>query len=314
MHQVGFHQVCVRLAAALGHRRRPRVIAGLAMATALVFAGQISPVMASGPLDSGTPGITVDPHGPRTPAQLGYTQAYADAKNVHFASALKTRMATFASTSGVATALVGPPTPIASSSGSLSTWTEYHQKNQSWCLPTTAQSILAWNFGASTYVGSSVAASQQTIANAIGNYTDDAAAFAYINGQFSRWGNGFHYVPINDKSSLASFETRIVEETSYWHQPLYVRVNVSSPYYAWTQTKVAYHATVSTGYYSSGAYTLIGDPYTDVAHTNYCTASPGHYPWWSSTSDYGCIYYQFPSNSYWKAMTGLVNGESPEYF
>jgi hypothetical protein len=286
----------------------------MAIAMAFAFAGQTSTAQAQGPSDSGTAGITVDPSGPRTPAQLGYTQSYADTKVAHFTNALKVRMTRFASTSGVAPELVGPPAPMTATSGSLSTWTEYHQKTQSWCLPTTAQSILAWNFGATNYVGSSVAASQQNIANAIGNYTDDATAFSYINAQFKLRGSGFHYVPVNDKSSLASFETRIMEETSYWHEPLYVRVDVSSPYYAWTQTKQAYHATVSTGYYSSGAQTVIGDPYTDVAHTNSCTARPGHYPGYSSTADYGCIYYQFSSTNYWKAMTGVVSGESPEYF
>jgi len=84
----------------------------MAIAMAFAFAGQTSTAQAQGPSDSGTAGITVDPSGPRTPAQLGYTQSYADTKVAHFTNALKVRMTRFASTSGVAPELVGPPAPM----------------------------------------------------------------------------------------------------------------------------------------------------------------------------------------------------------
>lgn len=151
------------------------------------------------------------------------------------------------------------------------------------------------------------------IANSMGNYTDDATAFLYINGQFRRWGSSFMYLPVNDKASLPAFEARITQESDYWVEPLYVRVDVSSIYYAWHQTKQAYHATVSVGYSGYGSATKIGDPYTDPQHTNGCAVVNG-YPGYSSTYDYGCVYLGFSSSNYWHAMTGLVNGESPEYY
>lgn len=300
------------------HSRRVRAIAGVLLAGAVLLPAQASLALAANPVDAGTAGIQVDPNGPRTPAQLGYTQAYADAKNAQFAKALQARMSTFASTGGIAPA--AGPVPMTGSSNSLAGFTEYHQKTQSWCLPATAQGILAWNFGTSTYVGSGVAASQQAIANFMGNYTDDAWAFAYINGQFNRWGtairhgSSFKYVPINDKASLSSFETRLTAETTYWVEPLYVRVDVSSKYYAWTQGLQAYHATISIGYEGSGSSADIGDPYTDPQHTSNCQATPGHYPGYSSASDVGCIYHGYSSSYYWTAMTGVVNNESPEYY
>jgi hypothetical protein len=290
------------------------VAGAIVLALAVLVPSQVALVQAANPV-VGTPGIQVDPNGPRTPTQLGFTQAYADAKNAVFAKALQARMSTFASTDGVASEKATTVVPMTGGTNQIGTFTEYHQKTQYWCLPTTAQSILAWNFGTTTYVGSNVANSQQNIANSMGNYTDDATAFAYINGQFRRWGSAFNYVPVNDKSSLSSFETRITQETDYWGEPLYVRVDVSSPYYAWTQGNRAYHATVSIGYYGYGSSAMIGDPYVDPQHTNGCTPTPGKYPGYSSTtSDYGCVYYGYSSNNYWLAMTGLVNSEKPEYY
>ena len=108
-------RIDVRYLAPLHHNRRGRAIACMAMA--FVFAGQASTAQAQSPSDSGTPGITVDPNGPRTPAQLGYAQSYADTKGAHFINALKVRMATFASTSGVAPELVGSPAPMRVVSG-----------------------------------------------------------------------------------------------------------------------------------------------------------------------------------------------------
>lgn len=295
--------------------RSTRMMAGLVLAVTLAVSAQVQPALAADPTgDSGTPGIQIDPNGPRTPAQLGYTKAYADAKNTQFAQALKARMATFAATGGVAPMPATPALAAASGGQIGGSYSEYHEKQNTWCLPATAQSILAWKFGTSIYVGSSVLNSQTNIKGSIGNYTDDYAAFSYINGQYARWGSGFRYVPVNDKASLSAFQTRITQETDYWNAPLYVRVNVTSHYYAWWQTKLAYHATVSVGYGGSGSSVLLGDPYTDAAHTNNCQPVAG-YPGYSSTSDYGCIYYGgFPTSNYWMAMTDVISGEQPEQY
>jgi hypothetical protein len=120
------------------------------------------------------------------------------------------------------------------------------------------------------------------------------------------------YVPVNDKGSLSAFQTRITQETDYWNAPLYVRVNVASHYYTWWQSSVAYHATVSIGYYSYGASAMIGDPFTDYAHTS-CQPYAG-YPGYNSTSNYGCIYYGFPTSNYWHAMDNVNTNELPEQF
>lgn len=301
-------------AAAWRSRRTARTLAGVALAVAVMVPSQVQPALAADPnADSGTPGIQLDPNGPRTPEELGYTQAYADAKNAQFTLALRTRMATFAATGGIAPESSTVVTPNANGTNQIGVVTEYHQKTQAWCLPATAQTILAWNFGTTAYVGSSVATSQQNIANAIGNYTDDYTTFGWINREFIRWNKVFRYVPANDKASLSAFETRITQETDRWKQPLYVRVNVTSHYYAWWQSKTAYHATINIGYYNYGANAMIGDPYTDPQHTNGCQPVAG-YPGYSSTFDYGCIYYNFPSGNYWRAMTGVVSGELPEQY
>jgi hypothetical protein len=195
----------------------------------------------------------------------------------------------------------------------LGNYTEYHQKATNFCLAATAQSILAWDFGTATYVGSSVLTSQTNIANVIQtgpSGADDYVAFSWINGQFARWNSPFRYVSTND-TSLSSFETRVTGEVDTYYQPLYVRVDVSSPYYVWHQSKPALHATVSTGYSSYGSYVDIGDPLT--ASTSGCPEGIG-YPGYSSTPDYGCIYWTWPTGNYYKAKSGVVDGELPEEF
>lgn len=195
----------------------------------------------------------------------------------------------------------------------LSYWVEYHQKTPYYCSPATAQSILAWNFGAGTYVGSDVTKSQTVIANNMGTTpkgSDDYRAFSYINGQFTRWHSTFVYVPVND-TSLSAFETRIVNEADIWYEPLYTRVDVSSPYYVWHQNNPALHATVSVGYWSSGAQATIGDPYT--ASTSGCPEGIG-YPGYSPTPDQGCIYFGYSTSNYYRAKSLPVNNELPEQF
>jgi hypothetical protein len=297
---------------------RIKFLMSSALALAVMLPAQASLTVAAAPTDTGTPGIRIDPNGPRTPAEMGYSQAYADAKLAKFDSAMKTRMIKFSATGGIAPEVASTPgsvMPMDSSSNSIGAFTEYHQKTQSWCLPATAQSVLSWNFGSATWVpGGNVQQGQQNLVNTIGNYSDDATVYSYINGQFSSHGSGFRYVAVNDKSSLSGFEGRITTETDLYREPLYVRVDVSSPYYAWTQSKSALHATVSVGYSSYGASTMIGDPYVDAAHTNGCIANPGVYPGYGSSSNTGCIYNGFSSSNYWQAMSGVVSGEKPEYY
>lgn len=285
------------------------------MLAALLLSVQVQPALAADPnADQGTAGIQIDPKGPRTPAELGYTKAYADAKNKQFSQKLRERMAQFASTGGVAPMLSGSVIPNAGATGQIGGfYTEYHQKTDSYCLVATAQSILAWKFGTGPYVGSSVETFQNMIKGKIGSYTDDYATFSYINKEYASRGSTFRYVPVNDKGSLASFQSRVIQESDFWNAPLYVRVNVTSHYYTWWQTKLAYHATVSIGYYNSGSSVMIGDPYTDSAHTNNCQAVSG-YPGYSKTSDFGCVYYGFPTSNYWTAMTGVISSEQPEQY
>jgi hypothetical protein len=96
-----------------------------------------------------------------------------------------------------------------------------------------------------------------------------------------------------------------------YSEPLYARVNVSSLYYVWHQTLPAYHATLSVGYSNNGSTTMIGDPYT--SSTNGCPEGIG-YPGYSPNADYGCVYWGFSTNSYYRAVSGMVNGEDPEWF
>ena len=253
-----------------------------------------------------TTGIAIDPKGPRTPEELGYTKAYADAKQFQSQKAMtalaSARAAQVAAASGYTMA--------------LDFYMQYHQKADHQCLAATTQSILAWNFGTATYVGSSVASSQSVLAANIGTTSagaDDYRTFRYINTQFARWASTFRYVPVND-TSLAQFRDRVQLETDYWYQPLYVRVDVTNPNYVWHQASPALHATVSIGYYFDGttiAGAVIGDPYT--ASTSGCPTRIG-YPGYSSTPDYGCIYWAYPLNFYYNAKSGVVRGELPEQY
>ena len=270
-----------------------------------MLAIQVPGVAADGPqIGTATTGIQIDPNAPRTPTELGYTQAYADAKNSQLDQAVKGRLLTLANTGGVA--------PMSSTGQNyLSFWVEYHEKTQYNCLPATGQSILAWNFGAANYVGSDVKTSQTAIGNGMGTTThgtDDYVAFSYLNGRFAYRNSSFRYVPRND-TTLASYETTIVYEIDSFKEPLYTRVDVSSPYYVWHQSTFALHATVSVGYWSSGAETTIGDPYT--ASTSGCPQGIG-YPGYSSTPDQGCIYFGYSTDRYHRAKSGIVSNELPE--
>lgn len=283
------------------------LVAGIAMGCAMLLGAQVPRASAGGPPGATTgTGVSIDPNGPRTPAARGYTQAYADAKGAQLAQAMQKRSSAFASTGGVA--------PLSSTGQNyLSYWTQYHQKTQYPCLPADGQSILAWNFGRATYVGSSVASSQAVIARSMSTTslgTDDYKAFSYINSQFSRWSSPFRYVPIND-TSLSGYETRIVYEIDSFQEPLYTRVDVSSPYYVWHQRNYALHATLSVGYWSSGAQVTIGDPYT--ASTSGCPEGIG-YPGYSATPDQGCIYFGYSASSYYRAKSGVVQSELPEQY
>lgn len=162
-------------------------------------------------------------------------------------------------------------------------------------------------------MGSSVLTSQTTIAAAIntGPYgADDYVAFRYVNSQFSRWGSGFRYVATNDTTS-SSFQNRVTNEVDVYSEPLYVRVDVSSPYYVWHQGLYALHATTSVGYSNFGQTVMIADPYT--ASTSGCPQHIG-YPGYSPTPDYGCIYCGYTTSSYYYAKSGTVYGELAEQY
>ena len=179
------------------------LVAGIAMGCAMLLGAQVPRASAGGPPGATTgTGISIDPNGPRTPAALGYTQAYADAKGAQLAQA------------------------------------------------------------------------------------------------------------IND-TSLSGYETRIVYEIDSFPEPLYTRVDVSSPYYVWHQSNYALHATLSVGYWSSGAQVTIGDPYT--ASTSGCPDGIG-YPGYSATPDQGCIYFGYSASSYYRAKSGVVQSELPEQY
>jgi hypothetical protein len=212
----------------------------------------------------------------------------------------------FSSTDGVA--------PLsATGQNYLSDWTTYHQKTSYYCLPAVAQSMLAWNFGTATYVGSSVKTSQTNIAQSMGTNsggTDDYRGLAYVNGQFDRWNSLFTYVPAND-TTLAAFETRVADESDVYFEPLYVRVDVTSTYYVWHQTHPALHATAAVGYLSSGAEVDIADPFT--ASSSGCPERIG-YPGYSSTPDIGCIYFAYSTSYYYKAKSPVVDSEKPEWY
>lgn len=68
---------------------------------------------------------------------------------------------------------------------------------------------------------------------------------------------------------------------------------------------------MAVGYWSSGTQATIGDPYT--ASTSGCPEGIG-YPGYSSTPNYGCIYFGYRADYYYYAKSGVISGEQPEQF
>ena len=79
----------------------------------------------------------------------------------------------------------------------------------------------------------------------------------------------------------------------------------------WHQTTYGLHATVAVGYRDSGASSTITDPYT--ASTSGCPEGIG-YPGYSRARDYGCVYFFWPTSSWFKSRSGIVDGELPEWY
>src|SRR6266566_6232562 len=123
--------------------KRATLIVGVAM----MLVASTGTAFASDP--QGT-GIAINPNGPRTPSELGYTAQYAADKEARFQSNARARSIGTASVSSF---------PI---SASLSGWTTYHEKTNYNCLPALGQSILHWDFGG--YITPTVAGKQGTAA------------------------------------------------------------------------------------------------------------------------------------------------------
>lgn len=288
----------------IARQRSTGARAGAALASVLTILVLPSATFARDPQVTGT-GIDDSVPGPATAEQLGYTDAYAQAK-----------IAAFDVSVGLSRLSPGGfQAQSAPVSSSLGAWTTYHQKTNYNCLPAIGQSILHQGFGGYTFP--TVAAMQGTAAQEPGtiaagmhttvNGTNDNNALAYVNSRYQAEGSPWRYLPTNNTVE-ADFKVRITNEIGSLGHALYVRVDLTSPYYAWHQSNPAQHATAAIAYTSSGTYTSIADPFTHSV-TGGCSAT-----WDSGAADVSCNWVNYLTDSYWRAKDIVRNGVQPMWF
>lgn len=255
-------------------------------------------VHAADPAAGGT-GVNDQGTAGRTSVDLGYTDAYAAAKEQAFQQRH----------SGATVAAAA-----AAQSDLLIGWKTYHQKTTYNCLPAVGQSMLDYAFGG--YTAPSVAAKQGTATQASGTITrgmgtttagtDDYKALTWVNGQYQAHASSWRYVAANDNS--LSFPARMSDEISLLAHALYVRVDLTSTHFPWHQTKAAQHATAAVAYGNSGATVNIADPF-GYTSSGRCVTSP-----YSSTPDIGCVWQAWPTSDYYLAKDIVRGGELPEWW
>jgi hypothetical protein len=276
---------------------KPALLAGLLLAAlaappALAMDPVTTPPPAGDATGGGGPlvGIAGTTAG-MTPEQLGYTQAYADAK-LQAAAAL---VPTLAGPDGGAF-------PLATS-GYLTGFAQYHQKTTFWCLPAVVQSMLRFKAG-STWITPSVLSKQTYVAGQWGCSSGscyESAALPWTNTQLANAGFTFHYVASTATSAtqLASWIDLDVAASVF---PTYVAVDVSSAHYVWHQSSSARHATQAIGFGSSGSTVRIADPFTSPAYSPFCNVNV--WPGYQSSPDNGCIYAATNMSEYYLAALG----------
>jgi len=282
------------------NNRRPMLVALLVIA---MTAGTVTTVAAGDPASGGT-GINIQAGGPRTSAELGYSDEYAAQK----ARAFQARSA------------AGVTPEYAVSMDALLGFTVYHEKTRYNCLPALGQSLLQWEFGG--HISPSVAAKQGTATQASGTITkgmgtttlgtDDYAAFAWINGQYAAHDSSWFYIPVNDTLE-ASFKDRVTNEISLWAHMLYVRVDLTKTSFPWHQSAPTQHATGAIGYTNYGANTNIADPWPSTNGGTCVVQAGGAPPPYSSTPDRACYWSAWSTHKYYLSKDGPREGELPEW-
>lgn len=277
----GIPEICIRLCAT-------------ALAAVALLAGP-GTALAGDPASGGT-GINDQGGSTFTAVDLGYTDAYAAAKQQAFDQRHS-----------------GATPQVAVATDGLA-WTQYHQKTTYNCLPAVGQSMLHFAFGG--YASPSVAAVQGTATQAPGTITkgmgtttdgtNDYTALAWVNGQYQAKGSPWRYVAADDNQY--SFQGRMTDEITILAHALYVRVDLTSPNFPWHQTTAAQHATTAVGYSSGGAAVNIADPF-GYTSSGRCVVSP-----YSSSPDVGCIWLNWPTSKYYLAKDVVRGGMYPEWW
>lgn len=112
---------------------------------------------------------------------------------------------------------------------------------------------------------------------------------------------------MNDSSSSA-FTSRIWNQVGNTGHPLYVRVNLASPHYAWHQAS-GQHATAAIAYTSSATKTTIADPWTWKSSTGSCL-----YSGYTATPDTACNWVNYQTSEYYLAKDVVRDSELPMWF
>ncbi len=283
-----------------------RRVVAVAALVAVLGSGTAGTVAAGDPASGGT-GINIQAGGPRTSAELGYTDEYAAQKAQEFK----------------AHSAAGISPQYAVSTDALLGFNIYHQKTQYNCLPALGQSLLQWEFYFGGYVSPSVTAKQGTATQASGTITrgmgtttagtDDYKAFAWINGEYGAHGSGWRYVAVNDLTETP-FTDHVTNEISVYGHMLYVRVDLTKTSFPWHQIKPAQHATGAIGYTNFGVNTNIADPWPSTNGGTCVVQSGGAPPPYSSTPDKACYWSAWSTHKYYLSKDGPRYGELPEFY
>jgi hypothetical protein len=173
------------------------------------------------------------------------------------------------------------------------------------------QSIAHWSFGG--YNTPSVLSAQSAVASAMGTTTqgtDGNNALAWVNGEFADHASNWRYIQYTSPN-LTYFKGHVMSEVADAGMPMYVRVELSNGHYTWSQATPAKHATLATGYSSSGTYVRTADPFAHPVSGG-CTSS-----WDSGASNVGCIWgvsTLYAMSEYLLARDGITNGKQPEWY
>lgn len=243
-------------------------------------------------------GIAADDGRQRSPDDLGYTTSYAEAKEAEAAGG-----------SVIGPSVVDPGGGGSYPSSDALTFTIYHQKTAYYCVPAVGQSIAHYAFGG--YTTPTVADNQQDIAEAMGTTTAgtiDSNGLAWLNARFSEHDRTWRYTQY-DSGTLTTFTNHVKYDVAGYNMPMYVRVQLASGHYAWTQHTNALHATLATGYSNSGSNVRSADPFAHTKADGTCTSS-----WDNGAANTGCIWGAGNGPYRMSEYFAAESGANPEWF